>query len=308
MIKTIALLIPLLVPLVLAANLLLLKPKSRLEWIMAAWLTIAFSLYYFLSGAWFLLSVYARYIIAGLVFIAVLVSLLRLPRGIPFTNFSASRSKFSLISYLVPSLIFTVLSASALMGLSYAGTAANLEFPLKNGSFYIAQGGGTSSLNAHHPYGSQIYSIDILQLDGLGRNAAGLNSTDPEQYAIFGSPVYSPCQGSVAAAVDGIDDLPPGSPGDTQHPAGNHVYIDCQKENIQVLLAHLRKGSLVAKEGSLIEIGDLIGQVGNSGNTIEPHLHIHARQGGTVDKVISGSGIPILFNGWFPVRNNILFD
>ena len=86
------------------------------------------------------------------------------------------------------------------------------------------------------------------------------------------------------------------------------MYIDCQKENIQVLLAHLRKGSLVAKEGSLIEIGDLIGQVGNSGNTTEPHLHIHARQGGTLDKVISGSGIPILFNGWFPVRNNILFD
>lgn len=54
-----------------------------------------------------------------------------------------------------------------------------------------------------------------------------------------------------------------------------------------MLLAHMKKGSLVVKEDIPVKTGDLIGQVGNSGNTSEPHLHIHARQGGTPDKLIS---------------------
>jgi hypothetical protein len=304
----IATLIPLLALFVLAVILVSLKPKTWLEWIFAVWFTFAFSLFHYITGAWFLLSFYIRYGMAGLVLVAIFVSFLRLSKGIPFTNFTAARSKFTLASYLVPTLIFSVLSVSAIQGYLYSGPAVSLEFPLKDGTYYIAQAGGTSVVNAHHPYGSQIYSIDILQLNGLGRNAVGINQKSLEQYAIFGSPIYSPCDGMVSAFMDGLGDLPPGSTGDTSHAAGNHVYIDCQKENVQVLLAHMKKGSLVVKEGFTVKTGDLIGQVGNSGNTSEPHLHIHARRGGTTDKLISGIGVPILFNGHFLVRNDIVND
>jgi hypothetical protein len=308
MLTTIAILIPLLVPFVLAVILVSFKPKTQLEWIFAAWFTIAFSLFYYLTGAWFLLSFNFRYAMAGLVLIAIVISFLRLPKALPFADFSATKSKFTLVSYMTPALIFTVLSVSALLGNFFSGSAVSLKFPLKDGAYYIAQAGGTSIVNAHHPYGSQVYSLDILQLNKWGRNADGFQQTSLEQYAIFGRPVYSPCNGIIADSVDGLDDLPPGSSGDTHHAAGNHVFIDCGKEKVQVLLAHMKKGSLAIQKGSLVKTDDLIGQVGNSGNSSEPHLHIHARQGGTLDQLISGVGVPILFNERFFVRNDVVND
>lgn len=308
MITTISLLIPLLVPLILTANLVRLIPKTRLEWIFAAWFTLAFSGFYYLAGAWYLFSIYVRYAMAALVLITIVVTSIRLPKNIPFTDFATVKSKFTLASYLVPALIFSVLSVLALQGLFYSGQAVSLAFPLKKGTFYIAQAGGTSVVNAHHPYGSQTYAVDILKLNGTGRNATGFNQTSLEQYAIFGSPVYSPCDGMVATSVDGIDDLLPGSAGDTKHAAGNHVYIDCQVEKVQVLLAHMQKGSLVVSGGDRIQTGQPIGTVGNSGNTSQPHLHIHARQDGKSESLISGTGVPILFHGRFLARNDLIIE
>ena len=59
------------------------------------------------------------------------------------------------------------------------------------------------------------------------------------------------------------------------------------------------QGSVAVDGGSVINQGVPIGEVGNSGNTSEPHLHIHAIQ--------NGSGIPITFNGRFLVRNSLIW-
>ena len=53
---------------------------------------------------------------------------------------------------------------------------------------------------------------------------------------------------------------------------GNHVIIE-SSNGIFALMAHLKKGSIAVKEGQQVKEGDIIGQVGNSGNTIQPHLH-----------------------------------
>lgn len=53
--------------------------------------------------------------------------------------------------------------------------------------------------------------------------------------------------------------------------------------------------------------GQPIGKVGNSGNTSEPHLHIHAEYGGSSDRFGDGVGVPILFTEkGFLKRNDIL--
>ncbi len=75
-----------------------------------------------------------------------------------------------------------------------------------------------------------------------------------------------------------------------------------------MLLAHMEKNSLIVSLNTLVKTGDPIGQVGNSGNTTEPHLHIHASKGGTPDKLISGVGLPILFSGRFLLRNDVIAD
>jgi murein DD-endopeptidase MepM/ murein hydrolase activator NlpD len=48
----------------------------------------------------------------------------------------------------------------------------------------------------------------------------------------------------------------------------------------------------------------VIAQVGNSGNTSEPHLHINAQVSGTANAPFSGAPIPIRINGRYLVRND----
>ncbi|MGL1892964.1 MAG: single-stranded DNA-binding protein [Spirochaetaceae bacterium] len=54
---------------------------------------------------------------------------------------------------------------------------------------------------------------------------------------------------------------------------GNYVMIKVQ-ENLYALLEHLRKGSVNVKVGQQIKVHDAIGQLGHSGNSTMPHLHM----------------------------------
>ena len=70
----------------------------------------------------------------------------------------------------------------------------------------------------------------------------------------------------------------------------------------RILLAHFQKGSIEVAEGALVQEGQPLGRVGNSGNSSEPHLHIHAYLGnGDFDE---GIGVPITFSGRFLVRGS----
>jgi hypothetical protein len=44
--------------------------------------------------------------------------------------------------------------------------------------------------------------------------------------------------------------------------------------------------------------------VGNSGNTGEPHLHVHAQRPGSASAPLGGAPLQILFDGRFPVRGD----
>lgn len=139
----------------------------------------------------------------------------------------------------------------------------------------------------------------MVELDALGLRAHGIYPTVLERYVIFGRTVHSPCDGTVTTMVDGLpDQVPPAM--DRNNPAGNHLVIACQ--DVNVLLAHLHAGSIVVRSGDRVTRGQPLGRVGNSGNTSEPHLHIHAVRAGSGDG-LTGDGVPILFDGTFAVRN-----
>ena len=136
-----------------------------------------------------------------------------------------------------------------------------------------------------------------------GFRAKGLQPSDPAAYVIYGVPVYAPCSGVVKIAMDGLPDMPVPQK-DRDHMAGNHVLLRCA--GADVLLGHLQPGSLKVTAGDQIAVGQPIGAVGNSGNTGEPHLHIHAQQAGTTLEPISGNPLPIRMDGRFLVRNGLV--
>jgi murein DD-endopeptidase MepM/ murein hydrolase activator NlpD len=74
-----------------------------------------------------------------------------------------------------------------------------------------------------------------------------------------------------------------------------------------VAVAHLLRGSVTVNAGELIKTGQAIAKIGNSGNTSEPHLHIHARKPSTSSSILGGEGVPIVFEGRFLVRNSLVY-
>jgi hypothetical protein len=179
--------------------------------------------------------------------------------------------------------------------------ALELSFPLRGGTYIIAQGGNTKLINIHGVSPSQRYALDILKLNSVGVRARGLYPSDPKRYAIFGAEVVSPCDGVVAIAMDGFEDYSPPER-NPQHRAGNYIALECNGATIY--LAHLMKGSICVKSGDRVTIGKVLGRVGNSGNTTEPHLHIHAEEGLYPGQFSGKRAIPIRFNGKFLVRND----
>ncbi len=57
---------------------------------------------------------------------------------------------------------------------------------------------------------------------------------------------------------------------------------------------HLRAGSAKVRPGQLVVAGQQLGQVGNSGNTSEPHLHFHVQSDA---RMAGGLGIEPRFQG-----------
>src|SRR5690606_32355903 len=181
-------------------------------------------------------------------------------------------------------------------GIVPAGDARDLAFPLRDGRFVVGQGGGNLLLNHHAGHRAQAHAADITAIGPAGFRARSLLPASLDGYAIFGAAVVSPCDGEVVEAVDGLPDLiPPRA--DAENPAGNHVIVACG--GLLVELAHLREGSVAVEAAQAVSAGDALGAVGNSGNTTEPHLHVHA-----VDAA-SGEGVQITFDGRAPVRNRV---
>jgi len=100
-------------------------------------------------------------------------------------------------------------------------------------------------------------------------------------------PVFSPVEGSVVESHDAEDDRkkisfvydlvsifrnkPRVSDGFGAF-GGNHVMI--HSGEYFVLLCHLKKDSVKVKKGSIVKVGQQIAEVGNSGASIQPHLHV----------------------------------
>lgn len=254
--------------------LLRLHHRSWLNW--AAWVLACGSIiaFAFITGPWVYTSYYFRYVFLGLFTLTAVFSYFRMQRSSPYTGTRGGRIP---VASVLIFLFFSVLNALAIASYYPSGKALDVTFPLKSGTYYVLQGGNSIVTNPFHTLADNRQAIDIVKLTSLGNQTDDLAPRALSAYKIFGEKLYSPCQGSILEVRDSLPDNPPGNP-DIKHPQGNYIVLKCLMGNI--LMAHLRRGSIQVVPGDAATIGQPLAEIGNSGNTLEPHLHIEASQDG----------------------------
>jgi hypothetical protein len=141
----------------------------------------------------------------------------------------------------------------------------------------VGQGGHAEFVNYHHVGSTQRDAVDIIQVrDGRSHEPGRRELTS---YYIYGKPALAPADGVVTFVLDGRPDQTIGST-DGHYQSGNNVVIDIGGGRY-LLIGHLSPGTIRVKVGDQVRLGQQIANVGNSGNTTEPHLHIQAQTIGT---------------------------
>ena len=251
------------------------KPQNWLQCSMLAAVCGSIIAFAFLAGPWAFTSYYLRYVSLGLFALAIIFICQRVKRHIAIDK-DWSASRFALLALVL--LLFTILDALCIAAYHQPGHSLNMSFPLTSGSYYILQGGNSVVTNPFHALGGNSLAFDMVKLNKFGNRADGIAPRTLNAYEIFGERLYSPCSGTALSTRDGLLDNAPGRP-DVQYPEGNYIVLNCGDS--EVLLAHLKRGSIAVTVGEVVAAGQPIGNIGNSGNTLEPHLHISATRGGT---------------------------
>jgi hypothetical protein len=183
-------------------------------------------------------------------------------------------------------------------------------FPLR-GVWYVGWG---ASLHTGHRWAiPEEFAFDIAKLGENGLTHKG-DGTRFDDYYAYGADVLAAADGRVSNAANDQPEDPSAMqrPNETQEAyfarlqkeqgerlvsgqtaiTGNYVMIDHGK-NEYSLYAHLQPGSVRVHVGDQVKAGDVIGKLGSSGNSTEPHLHFHVCDNG--DPLMC-AGIPVNFN------------
>ena len=142
---------------------------------------------------------------------------------------------------------------------------------------------------------AQRFAIDFAQLAESGLPFEG----DPrknESWHGYGAEVLAVADGVISSVQDGIVENVPLNPEmavaiDVNTAGGNYVILDLG-DGRYAFFAHLQPGSLRVKRGDKVKKGQVLGLLGNSGNSDAPHLHFHVAD---ADSPLGSEGQPYLF-------------
>jgi hypothetical protein len=166
-------------------------------------------------------------------------------------------------------------------------------------------------LNHGQAYIAQRYAIDWVKykiVNGVATTWSGPESQN-SSYFCYDAPIYSMTDGRVIEVMDGLPENVPHSGKvainiNFANAAGNHVVVDLGY-GLYALYAHMRPGSIKVKQGDIVKAGDVIGHVGNTGNSTEPHLHEHIDN---QPSFLAGQGVPYEFDHYQASGPNTLIN
>ena len=137
---------------------------------------------------------------------------------------------------------------------------------------------------------AQRFAVDWEQLDDNGRVYVGPRE-QMTSYVIYGREALAVADASVVAVIDGLPEQVPGQFPESialTQADGNAVVLDLG-HGAFALYAHLQPGSLRVHVGDRVRRGQTLGLVGNSGNSLAPHLHFHVMDG---PSPLASNGLP----------------
>ncbi len=191
-------------------------------------------------------------------------------------------------------------------------TRVTIAPPLR-GTGWLAVNGLDTSTGVHRGsvqsvngqlFDAQRFAIDWMRLADDDTLASGDGSA-VEDFHCYDQPVHAVADGTVVSVESGLPDQEPGQLPDPASITldtvdGNHVVLEIG-EGVYAFYAHLRNGSIEVAEGDTVTAGDVIGRLGNSGNTSAPHLHLHVM---TTAQPLAADSIPYVLDS-FALRGRI---
>ncbi len=189
--------------------------------------------------------------------------------------------------------------------------APTIASPL-NGARWFDGNGCCSDVTPHRGASNPIdgqywfaerFAIDWVQLTEDGKLITG-PATDLASYPYYGAPIHAVADGEIVAVSDVLQDQTPGA-----NPPAGSLTLDQYGGNYVVqrfeqngrtyyaFYAHLKPGTAKAAVtvGQTVKTGDVVGELGNSGNTDAPHLHFHVMDG---PDPLASDGLPFQFDAF----------
>src|SRR5271163_3171946 len=146
-----------------------------------------------------------------------------------------------------------------------------------------------------HAYISQRFAIDWVQAYPDGKMYQG-DPSDNKNYRAYGAEIHAAAAGVVTQVGDGIPQNTPGAkslavPITLETVGGNHVITEIGN-GLFAFYAHMQPGSLRVKVGDKVTRGQVLGLLGNTGNSSEPHLHFQIC---SANSELGSEGLPYAF-------------
>lgn len=138
------------------------------------------------------------------------------------------------------------------------------------------------------------FAIDWIRID-KGRKMYLGNGKKVTDFPFYGVPIHAVADGTVVRTFDEVDEQIPLEPAKGLTPAsigGNMMVVDIGG-GAYAFYAHLQRGSLKAKLGDKVTKGQVLGLLGNTGNTDAPHLHFHLMDGMSA---LNANGLPFVID------------
>jgi hypothetical protein len=162
-----------------------------------------------------------------------------------------------------------------------------LALPVR-GQWSVAWGGDRLDLNQHVANPDQRRAADLELLGADGKDHHGDGEKNEDFYA-YGQDVLAMADGTVVTVIDGVPDNTPGSL-NGYAAVGNCVFLK-HTDSLYSVYAHLQRGKFRVKVGMKVKQGAVLGVVGNSGNSSQPHLHVQLEDGPLAEKSWGVEGV-----------------